>query len=48
MLGCGFLKNAITEDTISGMKNKMAMKAIKKIVAKYNDINLIFRIFIGM
>lgn len=24
------------------------MKAIKKIVAKYNDINLIFRIFIGM
>lgn len=26
-----FLKNAITEDEISGMKNKMAMKAVEKI-----------------
>ena len=26
-----FLKNAIAEDTITGMKNKMAMKAVEKI-----------------
>ena len=31
------LKDAITEDTISGMKNKMAMKAIKKISDTYKE-----------
>ena len=31
------LKDAITEDTIFGMKNKMAMKAIKKISDTYKE-----------
>ena len=32
-----FLKNEIAEDTISGMKNKMAMKAIEKISKTAKD-----------
>ena len=31
------LKNAITEDTISGMKNKMAMKAVEKLSDTYKE-----------
>ena len=34
-----FLKNAIIEDTIEGMKNKMAMKAIEKISKTYKNKN---------
>ena len=44
-----YLKNAIAEDTINGMKNKMAMKAIKKISKTYknkNDIKWNFTKFI--
>ena len=44
-----FLKNAIPEDTISGMKNKMAMKAIEKISKTYinkNDIKWNFTKFV--
>ena len=31
------LKDAITEDTISGMKNKMAMKAVEKLSDTYKE-----------
>ena len=31
------LKNAIADDTIDGMKNKMAMKAIEKISKTYKE-----------
>ena len=44
-----FLKNAIAEDEISGMKNKMAMKAVEKISKTYqkkNDIKWNFTKFI--
>ena len=34
-----FLKNAIKEETIDGMKNKMAMKAIEKISKTYKNQN---------
>ena len=44
-----FLKNAIAEDTISGMKNKMAMKAVEKIsktATKPEDIKWNFTKFL--
>ncbi len=44
-----FLKNAIEEDTIDGMKNKMAMKAIEKIsntCKNKNDIKWNFTKFL--
>ena len=44
-----FLKNAVAEDTITGIKNKMAMKAIKKIsktCKNKNDIKWNFTKFI--
>ena len=44
-----FLKNAIADDTIKGMKNKMAMKAIEKIsktCKNKNDIKWNFTKFI--
>ena len=34
-----FLKNAILEDKVEGMKNKMAMKAIEKISKTYKNKN---------
>ena len=34
-----FLKNAIGEDIINGMKNKMAMKAVEKISKTYKNKN---------
>ena len=34
-----FLKNSISEDTIEGMKNKMAMKAVEKMSATYKNKN---------
>ena len=34
-----FLKNSIGEDTIEGMKNKMAMKAVEKMSATYKNKN---------
>jgi glutathione peroxidase len=34
-----FLKKAISEDTIDGLKNKMAMKAIEKISTTYKNKN---------
>ena len=44
-----FLKNALAEDTISGMKNKMAMKAVEKIsktATKPEDIKWNFTKFL--
>ncbi len=44
-----FLKESIGEDTINGMKNKMAMKAVEKISTTYkkkNDIKWNFTKFI--
>ena len=44
-----FLKSAIAEDTIEGMKNKVAMKAIEKISSTYkhkNDIKWNFTKFL--
>ena len=43
------LKEAISDDTISGMKNKMAMKAVEKIsktAVKDNDIKWNFTKFL--
>ena len=34
-----FLKNAIADDTIEGMKNKMAMKAVEKMSKTYKNKN---------